>query len=85
MEPQLGIITTLYYYEEFELSDQEDDCHVNDIVKEDKQGKPINQTMRPHVSEFKDVNRFTYKISFDWALGHRNLDLSIELGVEQIF
>jgi hypothetical protein len=72
MKPQLGMITTPYCYKEFELSDEEDDYHINDVVKEDKQGKPINQIMTPNVPEFEDVSGSTYKMSIFiglWVIG----------------
>lgn len=72
MKPQLGMITPSYCYKEFELSDEEDDYHVNDVVKEVKQCKPINQIMRPDVPEFEDVSGSTYKMSFLiglWVIG----------------
>jgi hypothetical protein len=55
----------LYCYNEFELSDEKDDCYDNDVVKEDEQGELINQTMRSSIFKFKDASGSTYMISFD--------------------
>jgi len=65
MEAQLGMIMILYCYNEFELSDEKDDCYDNDVVKEDEQGELINQTMRSSIFKFKDASGSTYMISFD--------------------
>lgn len=37
MKAQLGMIMILYCYNEFESSDEKDDCYDNDVVKKDKQ------------------------------------------------
>ena len=35
MEPWLGMVTTPYYYNEYELSDGENDCHIDNVFEED--------------------------------------------------
>jgi hypothetical protein len=85
MELWLGMITTPYCYDKFKPSDEENDCHVNDVVEKDEQGEPINQIMRPYVPKFEDTSGFAHMMRFDWALSHRNSDLHIELEVGQMF
>ena len=41
MEPRLGVVATPYCYGEFELSDKKNDCHIDDVVKKNKQGESI--------------------------------------------
>jgi len=64
------MVYVLYYYNESERSDEKDNYHVDDVVKEDKENEqyePIKQTMRPLILEFEDVNGSAYIKSSDWV------------------
>ena len=78
------MVSVLYCYNESERSDEKDNYHVNDVVKEDKedeQYEPIKQTIRPLILEFEDVSRSAHIKSFDWVLCNRNSCLTIKLEV----
>jgi hypothetical protein len=36
------MVATPYYYDEFELSDEKNDGHIDDVVEDNKQGESIN-------------------------------------------
>ena len=78
------MVSVLYCYNKSERSDEKDNYHVDDVVKEDKedeQYKPIKQTMRPLILEFEDVSGYAHIKSFGWVLCHRNSCLTIEFEV----
>jgi hypothetical protein len=35
VEPRLSMVTALNCYDEYELSDGKDDCHIDNVVEED--------------------------------------------------
>jgi hypothetical protein len=78
MEPWLDMVITPYCYDEVEPSDQKDNFHVNDIVEDDEQGEPINQTIRPLFPKFKYVSGSAH-------MSHMNSCLNTKLRVRQIF
>jgi hypothetical protein len=78
MEPWVDMVITPYCYDEVEPSDQKDNFHVNDIVEDDEQGEPINQTIRPLFPKFKYVSGSAH-------MSHMNSCLNTKLRVRQIF
>jgi len=78
MKPWLDMVITPYCYDEVEPSDQKDNFHVNDIVEDDEQGEPINQTIRPLFPKFKYVSGSAH-------MSHMNSCLNTKLRVRQIF
>lgn len=53
IEARLGMITATYCYNKYELSDEEDDCHLDDVLEEDEVGELINQTIGPSAPKFE--------------------------------
>jgi len=53
IEARLGMITATYCYNKYELSDEEDDYHLDDVLEKDEVGEPINQTIGLSVSKFE--------------------------------
>lgn len=59
------MVIALYCYDEFEPSNKKKNCYVDDVVQEDEQCQPINQTMRPLVPKFKDASGSTHMKCYD--------------------
>jgi hypothetical protein len=47
------MIIATYCYNKYELSNEKDDCHLDDVLKKDEVGEPINQTIGLSVPKFE--------------------------------